>query len=69
MPFGATFSHLVRKINALRTEVSFIGKSTRFRLVTLRQLIHRRLNVRTVLVAVALDHAQVLVATDPLHSG
>lgn len=33
------------------------------------QLVHRGLNVRAVLVGVALDHRQRFVAADPLHGG
>ena len=33
------------------------------------QLVHRRLNVRTILVRIPLDHRQRLVSADPLHCG
>ena len=43
--------------------------SKNLQLVPIWWVVHRRLNVCALLVAVAFDHAQILVAANPLHCG
>jgi hypothetical protein len=65
LPYQWQVFFVAQKSNSCGTTAGILSKH--FGPVSPQQFVHRRLNLHTVLMAVPFNHAQMMVAVDPLY--